>query len=78
MYTVYYYMNKQPHRYTFVFETLWGAIFKARCLFEEHGFPTDVMRDGTGEIVAIFEPGNNWIAENDDIDATILAKTEIK
>lgn len=76
-YVVYYYKNRQPNRYMFVFESLFGAVFKARSIFEEHGYATDVMDTKTGEIVAIFEPDNEWIADNADADSKTLAITPI-
>lgn len=73
MYEVNYYINKLPYRYEFNFNSLWGAIFKARAIYEEHGLATDVMDRQTGEIVAIFEPNNTWISEEFDTEIRKLA-----
>lgn len=73
MYEVNYYINKLPYRYEFNFNSLWGAIFKARAIHEEHGLATDVMDRQTGEIVAIFEPNNTWISEEFDTEIRKLA-----
>ncbi len=77
MYQVTYYMEKNPYHYNFLFNSLWSAIFKARAIFEEHGFATDVMNTVTGEILAIFEPNNTWV--NDDVEVSIqaLARTPL-
>lgn len=56
MYEVYYYINRMPHRYGYLFKTAWAATLKACAIFEEHGLATDVMNTNTGEIIAIFEP----------------------
>lgn len=73
MYQVTYYIDKQPHSYDFIFNSLWGAMFKARAIFEEHGLATDVMNTHTGEILAIFEPNNIWIDSDLEVDLHILA-----
>ena len=73
MYQVTYYIDKQPHSYDFTFNSLWGAMFKARAIFEEHGLATDVMNTHTGEILAIFEPNNIWIDSDLEVDLHILA-----
>lgn len=73
MYHVCYYLNKQPHDYNYNFKSLWAAIFKARAIFEEHGIATDVMQEGTGEILAVFEPGHTEINADLETDLQILA-----
>lgn len=73
MYQVTYYIDKLPHHYGFVFNTLWSAIFKARAIFEEHGLATDVMNTYTGEILAIFEPNKAWTDSDLETDLQILA-----
>ena len=62
MFEVYYYIDKMPHRYDYVFSTLFGATYKACSIFEEHGFPVDIMDNTTGEILVIIEPNNLYIA----------------
>lgn len=73
MYYVYYYIDNQPHRYEYAFQSLWSAIFKARAIFEEHGIATDVMQAITGEILATFEFGSIEINKNLEINLQILA-----
>ena len=73
MYQVTYYIDKQPHPYGFIFNSLWGATFKARAIFEQHGLATDVMNTMTGEIIAIFEPGNTWVDPDLETDIQVLA-----
>jgi len=58
MYTVTYYVNRQPFTYGFKFNSEWAAKVMASRIFHGCGLATDVMHEGTGEIVAIFEPGN--------------------
>ncbi len=73
MYQVTYYIDKQPHPYGFIFNSLWGATFKARAIFEQHGLATDIMNTMTGEIIAIFEPGNTWVDPDLETDIQVLA-----
>lgn len=73
MYQVCYYINKQPHKYGYLFNTIWGATFKARTIFEEHGFATDVMNTHTGEILVIFEPGNTYVDADLEVDIQAFA-----
>lgn len=77
MYQVTYYINKMPHHYGFTFNSLWAAIFKARSIFEEHGFATDVMQERTGEILAVFEPNNTWVDNDLEVDLQALALTPL-
>lgn len=64
MFEVNYYINRMPHRYEFMFHTALGATLKARAIYEEHGLAADVMDCQTGEIIAIFEPGNVWMCDS--------------
>lgn len=73
MYQVTYYMGKNPYHYNYLFKSLWAATFKARAIFEEHGFSTDVMNITTGEVLAIFQPGNNWVNEDLETDIHSIA-----
>lgn len=73
MYQVTYYIDKQPHPYGFIFNSMWGAMFKARAIFEQHGLATDVMNTHTGEILAIFEPNNTWTDSDLETDIQVLA-----
>lgn len=73
MYQVTYYIDKQPHPYGFIFNSLWGATFKARAIFEQHGLATDIMNTTTGEILAIFEPGKTWVDPDLETDIQVLA-----
>lgn len=77
MYQVTYYINNKPHHYNFVFNSLWGAMFKARAIYEEHGFVADVMNAHTGEILAIFEP-NVWTSDDLETDLQALAHNPLK
>lgn len=78
MYYVTYYINKQPHRYEFAFQSLWAAIFKARAILEQHGMATDVMQANTGEILAIFEHDYTEINVDLDFDLQVLALKPLK
>ena len=77
MYQVTYYINKIPHHYEFIFNSLWGAMFKARSIFEEHGIATDVINTHTGEILAIFEPNKVWVDNDLEVDIQILARKSL-
>ena len=77
MYQVSYYIDKQRYHYDFLFQTLWGAMFKARSIFEEHGISTDVMNTHTGEILAIFEPNKVWVNNDLEVDIQILARKSL-
>lgn len=78
MFKVFYYMNGSSHQYAFIFESLWAATFKARAIFEEHGFATDVMNAETGEILAIFGGDTCWTAESVSPDVCHLATQPLK
>lgn len=77
MYQVTYYISNKPHHYEFIFQSLWGAMFKARAIYEEHGFATDVTNTHTGEVLAIFEP-NVWTSNDLEVDLQVLAHTPLK
>lgn len=77
MYQVTYYIDKFSYRYEFIFNTLWGAIFKARAIFEEHGIATDVMNMHTGEILATFEPNKVWVNDDLEVDIQLLARKSL-
>ena len=64
MYEVIYHLSGHLNTYDKKFHNAWSAILKARMLFEEHGLVTDVMNCDTGEIIAIFEPDNTYVAED--------------
>lgn len=78
MFQVTYYLNKIPHSYNFCFNTLWGAIFKARTIFEEHGLFTDVVNTRTGEILAIFSATDVWTDNDLEIDLQVLAHKSLE
>lgn len=78
MYKIHYYINRQPRPYEYAFKSLWAAIFKARAIFEEHGIAADVMNTVTGEIIAIFEPGNTYIDSDLETDLQVLALTALE
>ena len=77
MYQITYYIDKQHYYYDFLFQSLWGAMFKARSIFEEHGIATDVINTHTGEILAIFEPNKVWVDNDLEIDIQILARKSL-
>ena len=77
MYQVTYYINNKPHHYEFIFQSLWGAMFKARAIYEEHGLAIDVTNTHTGEVLAIFEP-NVWTSNDLEVDLQVLAHTPLK
>lgn len=77
MYQVTYYISNKPHHYEFIFQSLWGAMFKARAIYEEHGLVTDVTNTHTGEVLAIFEP-NVWTSNDLEVDLQVLAHTPLK
>lgn len=60
---VYYYLNGKEIRHDFQFHSPWAAVFKARAIYEEHGIPTHVMDEETGELIAIFSPTQAWVSE---------------
>lgn len=74
-----YYINRIPRKVQFIFNTYFAAIYKARAIFEQNGLATDVMDCNTGEIIAIFEPGNIWISEEfeDDDDIMMFANMPV-
>lgn len=78
MYQVTYYIDKFPYHYEFIFNSLWGAMFKARAIFEEHGIATDVMNTHTGEILATFEPNKVWTNNDLETDIQILAHKSLE
>lgn len=74
MYQIIYYIpHNAPVKYNFLFNSLWGAIFKARAIFEEHGINTDVINTETGEILAIFSMKEIWVDADLEVDLQILA-----
>jgi len=77
-YQVTYYIDRMPHQYGMLFETAFGAIYTARSILDRHGLATDVMDCMTGEIVAIFEPGNTYISQELDVESTMLGLKVIK
>ena len=74
MYQVNYCIDNQYYHYDFLFQTLWGAMFKARSIFEEHGIATDVMNTHTGETLAIFGLNKVWVNNDLETDIQILAR----
>jgi hypothetical protein len=63
MYQVYYIINNVRKVYDFDFNTIIGATYKARKIFEEHGFTAEVMDKNTGELHAIFSPAEIYLSE---------------
>ena len=73
MYQLTYYINGKTNHYEFIFQSLWGAIFKARAIFEEHGIPTDVTSTLTGEVFATFNTTEIWTDPDLEVDLQVLA-----
>lgn len=78
MYQITYYINNCSHQYNFVFQSLWGAIFKARAIFEEHGIHTEVTNNTTGELLAIFDSTDTWTDSDLEVDLQALAHTALR
>lgn len=64
MYQVNYYLNGVKCACQFHFDSLFGAIYKARAIYTEHGAPTDVMDLSTGEVHAIFNDNGNYFSSH--------------
>ena len=62
MYEVNYYINNRRYRWDYIFSTLWGASYKATCIFEEHGFPVDIVDNTTGEVLVVLDSVGVYIA----------------
>ena len=78
-YQIHYYIDREPYRYDFIFNSLWAATFKARAIMECHGVAADVMDCETGEILAIFEPnGKIWTQTEIVPEVRILAHTPLE
>lgn len=77
-YEVTYYIDRNPYKYGMLFETAYGAIYTARSIFDRHGLATDVIDWSTGEVIAIFEPDNTYIAETVDLEAKMLGIREMR
>ena len=65
MYQIIYYNGDKQERYGYLFNTIWGAVFKARCITESHGFPTDVIDMQYGNILATFSPDGATFIDSD-------------
>ena len=78
MYQINYYVDNHAHTYGYNFKSLWGAIFKARAIFEEHGIHTEVTSTVTGELLAIFNLTDTWTDSDLEVDLQILAHTALK
>lgn len=66
MYEVYYYINNRAHRWEYIFSSFWGASYKATCIFDEHGFPVDIIDSTTGEVLTIIDNDGVYIAPTVD------------
>ena len=80
MYQIIYYNEEGSARtYDFIFNTIWAAVFKARCFTEIHKICTDVMDMQYGNILASFSPTGNVYADPDlpeDIKTLIYTPIE--
>lgn len=65
MYEIIYYLNESSTRYESLFNTVWGAVFKARCITESYGICTDVVDTQYGNILANFAPDGSVYADSD-------------
>lgn len=62
MYYIYY---EGFHRVDYTFNSLWAATFKARAIFEEHGFSADVIDANTGEVlISFWEDGSRTLSSS--------------
>lgn len=78
-YYVTYYVDKKSVKFSFAFESQFGACYKARMIRDAYGYATDVTESETGAILAIFEPnGRNFVDELDiEPDARKIAALDI-
>ena len=79
MYEITYYLNEDAVRYDILFNTVWGAVFKARCITESHKVCTDVVDKQYGNILAAFSPDGSVYADPDlpeDIKTLIYTPIE--
>ena len=79
MYEITYYLDGNAVRYGILFNTIWGAVFKARCITEIHKICTDVMDMQNGNILASFSSTGNVYADPDlpeDIKTLIYTPIE--
>lgn len=67
MYQITYNLGGDMKSYNTLFNTVWGAVFKARCLTEIHKVCTDVVDMQYGNILASFAPDGGVYA---DVDLT--------
>ena len=65
MYQIIYYNGSKQETYDYLFNTIWGAIFKARCITESFGFSTDVIGMQYGEVLASFSSNGKVYADSD-------------
>ena len=78
MYRVNYYFDNHGYQFGYYFHSLWAATFKARAIFEEHGFATDVMVASTGEVLVTFDKNETWVDDDLETDIHSLALQELK
>ena len=81
MYTINYSLdhNKSWGRYDFYFDSLFGAVFKARAICIQHWAATDVIDNNTGVVLVSFNRiGGCYIDEDLPEDIKKLASLPIE
>ena len=80
MYTINYNLDHEHwHKYDVLFNTLWGAVFKARAICVEHWAATDVIDNNTGIVLVSFNrAGGAYIDEEVPEDIKKLASLPIE
>lgn len=72
------YLNHKVYDYGFTFETVFGAIYTARSMFENRGIETDVMNSETGEVIAFFFKDRVYISDEIKMENEKMAITEMR
>lgn len=71
--------NESWKKYNFHFNTLWGAVFKARAICEEHWADADVIDGNTGVVLVSFNRiGGYYVDEDLPEDIKKLASLPIE
>lgn len=81
MYTINYSLdhNKNWKTYDFHFDSLWGAVFKARAICIQHWAATDVIDNNTGVVLVSFNRvGEAYVDEDLPEDIKKLASLPIE
>lgn len=81
MYTINYSLdhNEDWKKYDFHFDSLWGAVFKARAICIQHWAATDVIDNNTGVVLVSFNRvGGCYVDEELPEDIKKLASLPIE